>query len=369
MKFLKITNNEKKEWLIPLEKMKMALCLYQPSSCKGKTLKAFLPFVLKIPVLRNIILKIFDFQIVDYQLDNNLLECISKNLKIQSFKYSIFKGTPGKHQKTTIQIYDNNNILAYCKISEDINVFELFRHEEKVLKYLEKCKIYNVPRCLYCGIVGNYYVFIQSTEKTLKSFSSNKLDSNKIQFIRNMCNKTSKEMCGDKSEYYYMLQSFQNDIEVLKNYDILKEYVSFLKDLILRIEERVENINIFCVYHGDFTPWNIFEENGKIFLFDFEYASFEYPAYLDIFHFFTQDCIYSKRYEYDEIYTRYLSFLKPILMSEKLFSNIDEAYIMYLLSVCQLYINREKNNMDDEIQRHIKIRLDLMKEIDKNYKI
>lgn len=49
-KYIRITNKDKKMWILPCRNLKVALCLYQPSSVKGKALRKLLPVLAKFPV-------------------------------------------------------------------------------------------------------------------------------------------------------------------------------------------------------------------------------------------------------------------------------------------------------------------------------
>jgi hypothetical protein len=44
----------------------------------------------------------------------------------------------------------------------------------------------------------------------------------------------------------------------------------------------------YGVAHGDFAPWNTRVEEGRLYVFDWEFASWEAPTLWDIFHFKTQ---------------------------------------------------------------------------------
>ena len=49
--YIRITNKDKKIWILPSRNLKVALCLYQPSSVKGKALRQLLPVLVKFPIV------------------------------------------------------------------------------------------------------------------------------------------------------------------------------------------------------------------------------------------------------------------------------------------------------------------------------
>jgi thiamine kinase-like enzyme len=40
-----------------------------------------------------------------------------------------------------------------------------------------------------------------------------------------------------------------------------------------------------CLAHGDFTPWNTFLQDGRLYVFDWEYANLAWPVGFDLAHF------------------------------------------------------------------------------------
>jgi hypothetical protein len=61
------------------------------------------------------------------------------------------------------------------------------------------------------------------------------------------------------------------------------------RDSLARARRRLDGSAVLCsIHHGDFAPWNTRVEGGRLFLFDWESASFEAPACWDAFHFRVQ---------------------------------------------------------------------------------
>ncbi len=102
----------------------------------------------------------------------------------------------------------------------------------------------------------------------------------------------------------------------------------------------------FCAYHADFTPWNMFVEQGQLFVFDFEYAQRTYPVGLDRYHYFTQVAIFEKHWLPKQIF-------------EYLASNsgkwIDrELYLLYIVDSIARYTIREKGKVEENMEKTFK---------------
>ena len=89
----------------------------------------------------------------------------------------------------------------------------------------------------------------------------------------------------------------------------------------------------FSACHGDFTPWNMFVEKNRLFVFDFEYAAKSYPPGLDRYHFFTQTAVFERKWGVDDI----MAF-----MASKEGAWIDKrVYRLYLIEIISRFTTRE----------------------------
>ena len=113
----------------------------------------------------------------------------------------------------------------------------------------------------------------------------------------------------------------------------------------------------FGAYHADFTPWNMFEEKGKLFVFDWEYAQMTYPPMLDRYHFFTQTAIFEKHWQEDEI-MEYIQCAKGNWINA-------EAYILYLLDIIARFTIREKGKVSGDVAHTMNIWIELLKQLNK----
>jgi hypothetical protein len=101
--------------------------------------------------------------------------------------------------------------------------------------------------------------------------------------------------------------------------------------------------------HGDFAPWNAYKMNGKLFLFDWEYADREALGGWDLFHFIVQTLWLLEKRTPPEIYNAVLKnemnsqFMETYL--EYLGLDKDAIHILfslYLLDRLAFYASEEK---------------------------
>lgn len=345
--FFMINNAEGKWWMFPRRNMDTAMHLFQPSTIKGKVLKSFFPFFSKFRAVRKLLgVKIFKLEL------NNLLEQKLKSLfDCEDLEFSIFGGTPSSHQKITMQLHKGSKILGYCKFSDKKEVKIIFKQEEKILNFLKKQEVDQIPTCLFSG---NYHedidFFVQTTQKTNASVQSNQWSTAHADFLLQLHNNTKQNILFEKSDFYNSLQLLKTNLGLLEeqhNKLILKS-INYLENCF-----ETKEVN-FSAYHGDFTPWNMIIESKKLFVFDFEYAKMTFPPFLDRYHFYTQVCIHEKKWNAEEIQNNYLHKNEVIFKYSK---NSDLLYMSYLLSIISLYVDREKHNFYNLEETNIWIEL------------
>ncbi len=331
--YYSFANRGGKLWVMPKKNMTMAMNLYQPSGIKGKSVRTLFPYIHRIPLVRSVI----HAEEIDCTIRNDLHKLLCEVFDVNDFEYSLFGGTPGIHQKITIQIYQGKKILGYCKVCSTQKIFSLFEGEAKMLTQLHKKGVANIPESLFCDKLENELgVFIQTTVKTNYSKNVHEWTASHNVFLKDFCKKTLQKIKFEKSDFYHMLCDFEKNMNWISN----KSDQSVIKQAIeLIIGENQGKEVLFCAYHADFTPWNMFIEKNKLFVFDFEYAQGTCPMYMDFFHYITQIGIFEKKMNSAQLWEWVNKATK-----EKAFfiKNKNRLYICYLLHIIYFYfkINR-----------------------------
>lgn len=377
--FVKLENNKGKAWLLPLNNIKRALSLYQPSSNKGKLLKYLLPMIKWFGPIYSL----KSITKVNYVINTEVLEIIysvfgqGKGLYKTENKteliISLFLGTPGTHQKIVLQIANTNRILGYCKISNNNEVCELFKNEKNMLHLLGNEGLNNIPKCLYCGNIrsmDNSGIFIQSTSKTYTSRTAHTLQRKHFDFLKDLYKSSCKTTTFKASQFYRsieVLKQSYNKFIGLELDDYKLDDIRYLLDKV--IERIISEFSLsdvrFGVCHRDFTPWNTYVQHGKIYVFDWEYTKDGYPPMMDMFHFFTQCQIHERKAHADLIWSEFQS--KKDIFDEELLScssyNSNLIYACYLVDIISLYLIRDEGNYSLDIAKNIGTWLDLLKYI------
>ncbi len=336
-KFYRFTNADAKTWVVPANNISIAMCLYQPSGIKGKLLKSLFPLLHNIPMTA----KCVHADIIRCQLNHTLLNIIQRAFNVQKPEFALFCGTPSVHQKFTFQIFKNNTILGYCKVTDNVEVYNLFKHEESVLKYLVDCGIKDVPSVLFCDKISNdCFAFVQSTVKTPTSRVEHKWTGLQQDFIVSFDKNTRKDILFEESDFYKDIMELRSHLSWLPttiNADVVR---STIDGVVNRFSGKVVS---FSASHGDFTPWNMFVERGSLFVFDWEYAKFTCPPLLDRYHFFSQSAFFEKHWQPRQV-VEYANSPQGKWIDK-------EQYMLYLLHILSRYTMRSNGSIpENEIQ-------------------
>lgn len=353
--FYSFANADGKRWLMPAKNMRTAMNLYQPSGIKGKGMKTLFPYLYWLGVVN----KVVGAEKKRYELVPELEKLLCRLFGTDDIEFSIFCGTPCVHQKITMQISKGTRILGYVKFSDNDEIRNIFRQEQETLDYLGEKGITSVPQCLYCGEWRDRLaLFVQTTTKTRHSSTDHQWGERETAFLKELHEKTKRHISFEETEYYRDLCLLCEDVYNLHGFETRPIVEGVSKVLNFYANKEVN----FSFYHADFTPWNIYVEKGRLYAFDFEYAKRTYPPYLDYFHFFTQTAIFEEHLGADGIWKLFQHDKERL---QRLFGNPDLAYTSYLLGVMAHYVKREKGVFTSDVQRNMKLWIELLKYLHK----
>ncbi|MEW6053098.1 MAG: phosphotransferase [Nitrospirota bacterium] len=340
-------------WIVPVFDKKLfisSLALYQPSLLRAKILKQ-----LAILTARGGFTNIGKKPAVYFRKND---DAIKKIFGRDDLYYAIFLGTEGCHKKITIQVMNSGgDILGYIKVSGNKDVDELLKNEAGILEDMRNLSLNNglFPEVLYHGPVKGVDILVLDTLKSAHSKYDSNLSDAHIDFLAEIFLKTSMVIKYRESKFAKRLKERVRDLEVEKLRNSEDERLRELGKIRDFIEEKIGNELVpFGLCHRDFTPWNTFFHDGRLYVFDWEYAEREYPPMLDIFHFIVQDGILVR-------HLKPAGLLKRVMKNEKMLSKYSSLVgirdelsmpllLCYLLDISLLYIEREKGRIEGNIK-------------------
>lgn len=345
-RFYRFANADGKVWIMPAKHLRTAMELYQPSGRKGIMLKRWLPLLHQITMAR----KIVHIETMRCRLNDALRQTMERVFDTNDLEFAIFGGTPCVHQKITMQLSKGSRILGYCKITDNREVACLFDREAQLLKKLRASGAKCIPGCLFNGSLGeSTRLFIQSTMKTLGSKVVHEWREMHDNFLLTLNDATKRSLRFENSDYYHNIEA------LAEHYDWLPDTIEkpLVERSIRRIYDRwCGSVVSFSAYHADFTPWNMFVEKGRLFVFDWEYAQMTYPPMLDRYHFFTQTAIFERHWNAEDM----LQYMK----SDKGHWMYADDYMAYLIDMIARFTVRERGKVKGDMASSMKLWGDLL---------
>ena len=325
--FYELANADGKRWLVPRRGLGVAFCLYQPSGFRGKLLKRFYSLLHLSAVRRRL-----GVAVRQCQLKEDFAKLVGEAFGNAPTSFAAFFGTPCIHQKTTIQLCSSDRITGYAKTTPSADIAQLFAREQRILARLAELGMTGIPQIRFVGNVGSEHVMLQTTVKTRRSHTLHHWDALHQAFVDSLQSKSATTIAYETSDFAADVEFLKNNIADLP--DFAQETVSkAFADVARRYSGRhVE----FMAYHADFTPWNMFVESGRLFVFDWEYARLTYPCRLDRYHFELQTAYFERH-------------LEPCAVMEELRQQAwfsSSSCIDYLVSVVSLYLRREGKEIE-----------------------
>ncbi len=322
--FYELANADGKRWLVPRRGLGVALCLYQPSRFRGKLLKRFYPLLHLSAVRRRL-----GVAVRQCRLNDDFAALVGSAFGCAPTAFAAFFGTPCVHQKTTIQLCCSDRILGYAKTTSSDDVAQLFAREQHILARLAEQGVTGIPQIVYVGRLGSEHVMLQTTTKTRRSQTIHRWDALHQAFLDQLQSKTATKIAYEASD-------FAADVDFLKaNLDELPDWAQeSVSKAFADVARRYSGRQVdFMAYHADFTPWNMFVESGRLFVFDWEYARLTYPCGLDRYHFELQTAYFERHATAQEAFSA--------VESAPWFSKA--SCLDYLVGIVSLYLRREGN--------------------------
>lgn len=264
-------------WLVPLNNHRVTIsgmALFQPVVTSAKVLKAVAVTASSLGLSA-----LWARKKVYISGASSLADIFGAN----GLHYAFFTGTDSPHRKVAVQIMDRDGkIKGFAKVSRNPLVKPLLAHEAETLNYLHTLglKTVLVPSVLFCGVIGGADVLVTDTLKTERTKSTTMLNGAHIAFLQELAEKTA-DSDTDGSNWYGA--ELRTRLEMVS--DRLPE------DWRRRLEKAIDvavdhgTWGPRTLSHGDFTPWNTFIVDGRLYVFDWEYAAQKYPVGYDLIHY------------------------------------------------------------------------------------
>lgn len=334
--------NEGRGYLLPINRKLAAngLMLYNAQSEKAKVGKALLmkPYISLFSSLLMKSVSVTTSRDLNIGKKSDLLifEYLKNVTNWGNLDFALSLGTPGPHRKPVVQLNNREGVIVgYAKVGWNEVTNSLVKNEADTIKNLSHTSFdsFSMPSVLHADWWHGRYITILSSPEGKLLPAPSTLNIMYMNVINELADLRTQSMPIRKSAFWAELL---NRVKKIKN----SYYRGILeRNGIPRIETSLSNLPLpFHMSHGDLAPWNAYIRDGKLFLYDWEYARQDAPPGWDLFHFIYQTNGYLKNSNPNELYEAivcddYKSMSKQYW--EKLGIGEDARNILFLLYIIE----------------------------------
>lgn len=203
----------------------------------------------------------------------------------RTLSYAYFTGTESPHRKVAVQVMDmDGRLIGFAKVSRNPLVRPLLQHEAATLSRIGALGLDSavVPNVLFCGEENGASLLVTDTLKTPHTKTTTALLPIHAVFLRELADKT---VAPSQAQAVPYVRPFADRLAKIQG-RVSTEWQKRLQFAIDHVGAVPESHLLPATQiHGDFTPWNTFIVDKKLYVFDWEYADAQAPASNDLIHF------------------------------------------------------------------------------------
>lgn len=191
-----------------------------------------------------------------------------------------FTGTEGPHRKTAVQVMTSDgSILGYGKLSRTERLRPYLRNEAAMLNRIAALalKTADVPRVLALRDDDLLTLLVTDSVKSSSHTAPRMPGAEHLTFLEELRTRT------ERPNAQTTLDALAHRAAALASV-AGPEWTSRLTRVEAALRPVADHVPV-CFVHGDFTPWNTFLQDGRLYVFDWEYANELWPVGFDLAHF------------------------------------------------------------------------------------
>jgi thiamine kinase-like enzyme len=327
----------------------MHLSLYNSNSLKSKIYVSISRIVWKLG--QGNLLSSGRFEMQQFLVDQVKTKYGIEEHEICSF----FTGTRGATRKVVADVQRVDGTNEFIKIPLTETAEKLIKNEIDMVKSLNKFDFttLSLPKISkhingHARLSNVKPAFTISADKIAAIHASAVGELYALSHERKAITETESWHVTNGNVYYLF-----NELEYTNNLNRKK-----IETLVKGLKQLYSTISLgesvpVSVSHGDFTPWNMYCDEQRLYVYDWEMARNGIPMLFDLFHFSYQSVILQQQKSYQEVKANINNWLKqPIVMHmiQKYRINIQLHHALYLLFNVSFYLRQYLNEKEPLLQ-------------------
>ncbi len=259
------------------------------------------------------------------------------------FDYAVFTGTVGQNRKVLLAIGEKEEVYYFFKYPINAASKALVHNEAKILQKIEL--LIDKRRLVFPTVsIENKGILLSNIKPQKiknKNFGEQHLLALKAMYAPTATQTTWLKLKDKMPFNKQIIELKQNSTPVNS---LSTQKINALLKHIAVLEEQLQNTNIpinTALAHLDFTPWNMYLDANKVYLYDWELARFDMPLLFDAFHYVFQQHILVKKSDFKTIEAA-ITDIKSSPITQKIIQqynvNFLWAYRFYLWYTVSYYL-------------------------------
>jgi hypothetical protein len=325
-------------WILPAQTRNTPhLALYNASTWKAKLYKLASAVLFKVG-------KGHWLASGSFYVEQNTAESVERKYGINAGEaYALFTGTRGNTRKVVMAL-GRKKITHFIKIAVSEKSKQLINNESIMLRELSKYDFttLSLPRVADPRISGSARL---TNVKPAATISAQRINDIHIRTLTELytVNHENKPVfdCAAWAAIANNMEWMQREHELNNGLDELKtrRIIHLLRKLYNSLP--LEAIIPVSVSHGDFTPWNMYCDDHRLYVYDWELSSNGIPMLFDLYHFILQSQVLIHHREYAAIrksMNETLAQHNVQRLVNKYDIDIELHYKLYLLFTVSFYL-------------------------------
>lgn len=257
--------------------------------------------------------------------------------------FSLFTGTRGKNRKLVMAVHVKDRTTHFIKIALTNRAEELIENEYTMIKSLSRYDFstLSLPK-ISEKVKGRVRL---SNIQPATRIASSTISALHLRAQSDLYSISHREQKVQDTEVWRIIgaqmHQLRSERSLSNGLDSGKlKYLTTLLETVytgIPLEAKIP----LALSHGDFTPWNMYTGETRLFVYDWELASDGMPMFFDLFHFSFQTEILQKGGDYRNVFQSINEWMKlplAIELRRKFGITTDLHLQLYLLFSCSYYL-------------------------------
>lgn len=320
------------KWIFPIESnYPLFLSLYNSPTLRAALYKKFVRLAFKLGLKKLVVSGTLKLDAKQTKPLKNILK------KINHDDFAIYTGKTSERRKSVIALGKNTETTHFVKLAHSKQAEEEIKNEELALTILDQNRFKHLVHSKVMHMYEASSLIINNV-KPQKGKSHIFLGEPHFKMLVELYKKFYHEFSIEELPFYQCIRENLQIIEqrISQPHSTLHPLISQVFTKLRKILEKtsLDTHAKVSLSHNDFTPWNMYLSQNKLYVYDWDLAQQQMPVLHDLFHFVYQSGIFIQKISAPKIHLQIIQALETSPMKvfiDKYQVNTTFHHQLYLL--------------------------------------